>query len=197
MPAGQRITRKRDCVAPTGAEGTRCGSGLRRTGKRGLCHAGAVTAGQGAFIAGRSAHSSMAELPAKRPLDEPAKKSVVQISKTRQLEKMKDLEGRVASLRRARDVLLVKNRMVKHLLAVKAQTLQRGGSQVPAFLKLENARLSTALEDLKNGTPDAATLCRATSLLGPSFAVHDHLADVNALFADAADRFHDDRCEDI
>ena len=140
----------------------------------------------------------MAELPAKRRLEDPAKKSVAQISKTRQLEKMKDLESRVASLSRARDVLLVKNRMTKQLLAVKARTLQQG-NQVTAYLRLENAKLATALEDLKKleGPPDAAELYRATSLLGPPFAVHDHLADVNALFADAADRFHDDRCEDI
>ena len=38
----------------------------------------------------------MTELPAKRRLEDPAKKSVAQISKTRQLEKMKDLESRVA-----------------------------------------------------------------------------------------------------
>ena len=141
---------------------------------------------------------SMAELPAKRRLEDPAKKSVAQISKTRQLEKMKDLESRVASLSRARDVLLVKNRMTKQLLAVKARTLQQG-NQVTAYLRLENAKLATALEDLKKleGPPDAAELYRATSLLGPSFAVHDHLADVNALFADASDRFHGDRCEDI
>ena len=141
---------------------------------------------------------AMAELPAKRRLEDPAKKSVAQISKTRQLEKMKDLESRVASLSRARDVLLVKNRMTKQLLAVKARTLQQG-NQVTAYLRLENAKLATALEDLKKleGPPDAAELYRATSLLGPSFAVHDHLADVNALFADASDRFHGDRCEDI
>ena len=140
----------------------------------------------------------MAELPAKRRLEDPAKKSVAQISKTRQLEKMKDLESRVASLSRARDVLLVKNRMTKQLLAVKARTLQQG-NQVTAYLRLENAKLATALEDLKKleGPPDAAELYRATSLLGPSFAVHDHWADVNALFADASDRFHGDRCEDI
>ena len=140
----------------------------------------------------------MAELPAKRRLEDPAKKSVAQISKTRQLEKMKDLESRVASLSRARDVLLVKNRMTKQLLAVKARTLQQG-NQVTAYLRLENAKLATALEDLKKleGPPDAAELYRATSLLGPSFAVHDHLADVSALFADASDRFHGDRCEDI
>ena len=140
----------------------------------------------------------MAELPAKRRLEDPAKKSVAQISKTRQLEKMKDLESRVASLSRARDVLLVKNRMTKQLLAVKARTLQQG-NQVTAYLRLENAKLATALEDLKKleGPPDAAELYRATSLLGPSFAVHDHLGDVNALFADASDRFHGDRCEDI
>ena len=143
-------------------------------------------------------HHIMAELPAKRRLEDPAKKSVAQISKTRQLEKMKDLESRVASLSRARDVLLVKNRMTKQLLAVKARTLQQG-NQVTAYLRLENAKLATALEDLKKleGPPDAAELYRATSLLGPSFAVHDHLADVNALFADASDRFHGDRCEDI
>ncbi len=141
---------------------------------------------------------AMAELPAKRRLEDPAKKSVAQISKTRQLEKMKDLESRVASLSRARDVLLVKNRMTKQLLAVKARTLQQG-NQVTAYLRLENAKLATALEDLKKleGPPDAAELYRATSLLGPSFAVHDHLADVSALFADASDRFHGDRCEDI
>ena len=75
----------------------------------------------------------------------------------------------------------------------------RTGNQVTAYLRLENAKLATALEDLKKleGPPDAAELYRATSLLGPSFAVHDHLADVNALFADASDRFHGDRCEDI
>ena len=78
----------------------------------------------------------MAELPAKRRLEDPAKKSVAQISKTRQLEKMKDLESRVASLSRARDVLLVKNRMTKQLLAVKARTLQQG-NQVTAYLRLE------------------------------------------------------------
>ena len=141
---------------------------------------------------------AMAELPAKRRLEDPAKKSVAQISKTRQLEKMKDLESRVASLSRARDVLLVKNRMTKQLLAVKARTLQQG-NQVTAYLRLENAKLATALEDLKKleGPPDAAELYRATSLLGPSFAVHDHLADVNSIFADASDRFHGDRCEDI
>ena len=145
-----------------------------------------------------AAGSIMAELPAKRRLEDPAKKSVAQISKTRQLEKMKDLESRVASLSRARDVLLVKNRMTKQLLAVKARTLQQG-NQVTAYLRLENAKLTTALEDLKKleGPPDAAELYRATSLLGPSFAVHDHLADVNSLFADASDRFHGDRCEDI
>ena len=143
-------------------------------------------------------NAAMAELPAKRRLEDPAKKSVAQISKTRQLEKMKDLESRVASLSRARDVLLVKNRMTKQLLAVKARTLQQG-NQVTAYLRLENAKLATALEDLKKleGPPDAAELYRATSLLGPSFAVHDHLADVNALFKDASDRFHGDRCEDI
>ena len=85
---------------------------------------------------------------------------------------------------------LVKNRRVRptvptHWLIdaqVKARTLQQG-NQVTAYLRLENAKLATALEDLKKleGPPDAAELYRATSLLGPSFAVHDHLADVSAI----------------
>ena len=174
-----------------------CGSGVGRTPQPPQCHLrlpAAPKSGQRIYTRGEA----MAELPAKRRLEDPAKKSVAQISKTRQLEKMKDLESRVASLSRARDVLLVKNRMTKQLLAVKARTLQQG-NQVTAYLRLENAKLATALEDLKKleGPPDAAELYRATSLLGPSFAVHDHLADVNALFADASDRFHGDRCEDI
>ena len=172
-----------------------CGSGVGRTPQSPQCHLRLPAAPKARQ---RIYNAVMAELPAKRRLEDPAKKSVAQISKTRQLEKMKDLESRVASLSRARDVLLVKNRMTKQLLAVKARTLQQG-NQVTAYLRLENAKLATALEDLKKleGPPDAAELYRATSLLGPSFAVHDHLADVNALFADASDRFHGDRCEDI
>ena len=184
-------------ASPSGS-GTRvcCGSGVGRTPQPPQCDCRPRKPGQRIYNAARG--EAMAELPAKRRLEDPAKKSVAQISKTRQLEKMKDLESRVASLSRARDVLLVKNRMTKQLLAVKARTLQQG-NQVTAYLRLENAKLATALEDLKKleGPPDAAELYRATSLLGPSFAVHDHLADVNALFADASDRFHGDRCEDI
>ena len=187
-----------------GAPGSGQRTPLQTVAIKGLPRAGQCTRvlqrrrGPNTSISSYCRGEAMAELPAKRRLEDPAKKSVAQISKTRQLEKMKDLESRVASLSRARDVLLVKNRMTKQLLAVKARTLQQG-NQVTAYLRLENAKLATALEDLKKleGPPDAAELYRATSLLGPSFAVHDHFADVNALFADASDRFHGDRCEDI
>ena len=112
------------------------------------------------------------------------------MSRTRRLERVNGLETQVVSLMRARDVLTIKNLMIKQFIHMKVLTLSNE-DHVTSHLRLQNVQLTMAIDALRRGSTDlswnSSALFEAIILLCPSFNMVDYLANINRLFENVAD----------